>query len=348
MIFTAFSELGTNGRSLAHAVMGGVRELSKKEASVDNSGYVSKDTTPEHELIPTSWWVGGLLLSGVFTILVMYFNFNIPVYATIGAIILSFFLAFVSLQASGGTAINPTGAVARVTQLVFSRVPNPDIKIVQKTNLMCADIAASVCSQAVDMVGDLKTGHLAGASPRAILWTQLVGSVFAVGIAVPLFLLYTQAYPCVLDESIKKCQFAVPTVIAWAKVAKILTGEGSVPHASMIMTIVCCILAVINVVVRVKFVPDRLKPYWINLNAVGLGFINPSLAIPIAMLIGWTAGQIWKRTSPKTHERLMYSISAGLIAGVGIAGLVNAAMTIGNVQAGVVTVECGLDGVTLC
>ncbi|KAF9908043.1 hypothetical protein EC991_010287 [Linnemannia zychae] len=351
MVFTAFSELGANGKSLGHAIMGGIREgrnvirkLTKKSALTDSSNYVSKDTVPEHELIPTSWWVGGLLLSGIFTVLVMYFNFNVPVYATIGAIILSFFLAFVGLQASGETDINPTGAVAKVTQLAFSRIPNPDIKVVQKTNLMCANIAASVCSQAVDMVGDLKTGHLVGASPRAMLWAQLVGSVFAIAIAVPLFMLYTQAYPCVLNENIPNCQFKAPAVVAWANVAKILTGEGSVPKASMILTIVCCVLAIANIVFRVKFLPDRFKPYWINLNAVGLGFINPSPAIPIAMCIGWTSGQIWKRTSPKTHERLMYSISAGFIAGVGIAGLINAAMTIGGVSGGVVKVGCGPSG----
>ncbi|KAG0353893.1 hypothetical protein BGZ54_001976, partial [Gamsiella multidivaricata] len=208
MVFTAFSELGVRGPSLYHGVMGGIREgrnvvrsWRKKAALVDASGYVSKDTTPEHELIPTSWWLGGLLVSGIFTILVMYFNFNVPVYATIGAIFISFLLAFVGLQASGETDINPTGAVAKVTQLVFSRIPNPDLQVVQKTNLMCANIAASVCSQAVDMVGDLKTGHLIGASPRAMLGAQLVGSVFAIAIAIPLFIVYTKAYPCVLDSA---------------------------------------------------------------------------------------------------------------------------------------------------
>ncbi|KAF9918417.1 hypothetical protein FBU30_000214 [Linnemannia zychae] len=348
MVFTAFSELGANGKSLSHAIMDGVRalrnvirRLSKKEALTDSSNYVSKDTTPAHELIPTIWWVGGLLASGIFTVLVMHFNFHVPVYATLGAIVLSFLLAFVGLQASGETDINPTGAVAKVTQLAFSRIPNPDIKVVQKTNLMCANIAASVCSQAVDMVGDLKTAHLIGASPRAMLGAQLIGSVFAIAIAVPLFMLYTQAYPCVLNEKIPNCQFAVPAVVAWSNVAKILTGDGSVPHASMILTIVCCCLAVLNIIIRVKFLPDRIKPYWINLNAVGLGFINPSPAIPVAMCIGWLGGFIWKRTSPRTHERLMYSISAGLIAGVGIAGLINAAMTIGGVKGGVIHAGCG-------
>ncbi|KAF9351721.1 hypothetical protein BGX34_000394 [Mortierella sp. NVP85] len=255
----------------------------------------------------------------------MYFNFHVPVYATIGAIILSFLLAFVGLQASGETDINPTGAVAKITLLVFSRIPCSDLSVIQKTNIMCANIAASVCSQAVDMVRDLKTGHLVGVAPRAMLAAQLIGSVFA--IAFSLFILYnTKAYPCVLDTSAEHCQFAVPSVVAWENMCKILTGDGKVPRESMILTIVCCILGIINVVIRVKFLPDSWKPYWINLNAVGLGFINPSPSIVFAMMIGWIAGWIWKRVNIGSHERLMCSVSAGLIAGVGNARLINAAM----------------------
>ncbi|KAG0251796.1 hypothetical protein BG011_007369 [Mortierella polycephala] len=348
MVFTAFSELGANYKSIFLACKAAVHEFRnsirkfQKKAIVDGSHLKpTNDPIPTHEQIPTSWWVGGLFISGIWTVLVMRFNFHVPVYATIGAIIISFFLAFVGLQASGETDINPTGAVAKVTQLVFSRIPDPSIQVVQKTNLMCANIAASVCSQSVDMVGDLKTAQLLNASPRAMLWAQLVGSVFAIAIAMPLFLLYTTAYPCVLQEGIKDCPFEAPAVVAWANVCKILTGDGTVPKSSLTLTIVLCALAIVNVVVRVKFLPDSWKPYWINLNALGLGFINPSPAIPVAMAVGWTAGAIWKRFGSNSHQRLMYSVSAGLIAGVGIAGLINAAMTIGGVDGSVVKVGCG-------
>jgi len=219
MVFTAFSELGARGPSLYHGIKGGVREirnmtrkLQKKKALVDTSGYVSKDTTPEHELIPTTWWLGALFASAVFTILVMYFNFHVPVYATIGAIILSILLAFVGLQASGETDINPTGVVAKVTRLMFSRTPNSDLRVVPKTNLMCANIAASVCSQAVDIVGDLKTGHLVGAAPRAMLAAlaaQLIGSVFAISRLIHVFWTLVQ-----------HCQFAVPSMVAWETCAR--------------------------------------------------------------------------------------------------------------------------------
>ncbi|KAG0332275.1 hypothetical protein BG000_010196 [Podila horticola] len=354
MVLSAFSELGVNWRSLYFSLQVVVREgrnvirkLSKKEALVvETGGQVSKDTTPEHEMIPTSWWVSGLLVSTLFTILVMYFNFQVPVYASIGVVILSFFLAFVGLQSTGETDINPTGSVGKVTQMVFSRIPNADIQIVQKTNLMCANIAAAACSQAVDMVSDLKTAQLTKASPRAMLGAQMVGSVFAIAIAIPLFLLYAGAYPCILVESINgaKCQFTAPAVHAWASTCRLLTGGGTIPKESLITTIVLGLLAILSVIIRVKFVPEAWKPYWPNMNAFGLGFINVGVNLPCCMLTGWVAGQLWLKFGKASHGRLMYSVSAGLISGIGIAGVIKAAFTVGGVKGKNVLIGCGPDG----
>ncbi|KAG0092055.1 hypothetical protein BGZ93_005714 [Podila epicladia] len=357
MVFTAFSELGANWRSLYFSLQVVVREgrniirkLSKKEAlAVATNAPVSKDTTPEHEQIPTSWWVSGLLVSTLFTILVMYFNFQVPVYASIGVVILSFFLAFVGLQSTGETDINPTGAIGKVTQLVFSRIPSNDIKIIQKTNLMCANIAAAACSQAVDMVSDLKTAQLTKASPRAMLGAQMVGSVFAIAIAIPLFLLYAGAYPCILVGPVEgvKCAFPTPAVNAWESTCLLVTGGGTIPRESMILTIVSGIVAILNVFIRVKFVPDAWKPYWPNLNAFGLGFVNTGVSSPSCMLIGWIVGRLWLKFGKASHGRLMYSVSAGLISGYGIAGVIKAAFTIGGVKGKNVLVGCGVDG-SLC
>ncbi|GJJ75483.1 hypothetical protein EMPS_07841 [Entomortierella parvispora] len=355
MVFTAFSELGANWRTIyfsfqvvVHEGRNLVRKLLKKTPVTHETTRVTKDTTPEHELIPTSWWVSGLVISTLFTILVMYFNFEVPVYASIGVVILSFFLAFVGLQSTGETDINPTGAIGKVTQLVFSRIPNDNIHIVQKTNLMCANIAAAACSQAVDMVSDLKTAQLTKASPRAMLGAQMVGSVFAIAIAIPLFLLYAGAYPCILQAPVEgvKCQFPTPAVNAWEATCRLLTGGGTIPKESMILTIVAGVVAILNVFIRVKFVPEAWRPYWPNFNAFGLGFVNTGPNVPCCMLIGWVAGQLWLKFGKVSHGRLMYSVSAGLISGIGIAGVIKAALTVGNVAGGNVTVGCG-DG-TLC
>ncbi|KAG0039326.1 hypothetical protein BGZ82_008774 [Podila clonocystis] len=349
MVFTAFGELGVNGKSLWHGVKSGVREgrniirrLTNRGQLVDDSNYVSKDTVPPHLQVPTLWWTSGLLVSGVFTVVLMAVDFKVPVYSTILAIILSFILAFVGLQASGETDINPTGSIGKVTQLVFSRFPG-DLAVVQKTNLMCANISASVCAQAVDMVGDLKTGHLLGASPRSQFLAQCVGSVFAIAAAVPLFVLYTEAYKCIIDESINKCEFGLVSVVTWQAVCKLLTTGGTIPKASVITAGVCCILAVANILFRIKFVPEKIRPYWINLNAVGLGLINPSPALAMAMLTGWAAGRIWIKISQQSHEKYMYSIAGGFISGVGVAGIIKALLVLGKVEDGSVHWGCTPD-----
>ncbi|KAG0303884.1 hypothetical protein BGZ97_001702 [Linnemannia gamsii] len=287
MVFAAFSELGANWRSLYYSVKvvgregrNIIRKLSKKEPlAVNTAGHVSKDTTPEHEQIPTSWWVSGLIVSTIFTIIVMYFNFQVPVYASIGV--------------------------------------------------------------AVDMVSDLKTAQLTKASPRAMLGAQIIGSIFAIAIAIPLFLLYATAYPCILTEHGGECQFPTPAVIAWSNVCKLLTGGGTIPKESLIATIVLGLVSVLNVYVRVKFVPDAWKPYWPNMNAFGLGFINSGVSTPCCMLIGWVAGRLWLKFGKASHGRLMYSVSAGLISGIGIAGVIKAAFTIGGVAGKNVLIGCG-------
>ncbi|KAG0226299.1 hypothetical protein BGW41_004230 [Actinomortierella wolfii] len=350
MVFTSFGELGVHFKSLWFGVMSGVYQIRNlirrlfKRATLENSAeHVSKDPVPPHLQVPTLWWVSGLIVSMIFTIVLMAVDFKIPFYWTLLAIVISFILAFVGLQASGETDINPTGSIGKVSQLIFARIPG-ETHVVQKTNLMMANISASICSQAVDMVGDLKTGHLLGASPRSQFLAQAVGSLFAVAAAVPLFILYTSAYKCIIDESIGKCEFGLVAVITWQNVCKFLTEGNSLPKESIITTIVLAVLAIVNILIRIKLVPERLRPYWINLNAVGLGFINPSPAIPIAMLTGWTAGKLWARFSAKTHEKFMYSVAGGFIAGVGVAGIIKAFLTLSGVQSGQITAGCGHDG----
>ncbi|KAG0208519.1 hypothetical protein BGX28_000573 [Mortierella sp. GBA30] len=351
MVFTAFGELGVNGRSLWHGITSGVlaarnliRRLTKRAELVNDSQYVSKDPVPPHLQVPTLWWVSGLLISAVFTIVLMAVDFKVPVYSTIIAILLSFILAFVGLQASGETDINPTGSIGKVTQLVFSRFPG-ELQVVQKTNLMCANISASICAQAVDMVGDLKTGHLLGASPRSQFLAQCVGSVFAIAAAVPLFILYTEAYSCITDATVEKCEFELVSVRTWQAVCEVLTTGGTVPRGSVITAIVLAVVAIANILIRIKLVPEKIRPYWVNLNAVGLGMINPSPALALAMLTGWAAGQIWYRFNRIAHEKYMYSVAGGFISGVGVAGIIKAIMVLSGVKDG--TVRWGCDN-TIC
>ncbi|KAG0014485.1 hypothetical protein BGZ82_001740 [Podila clonocystis] len=50
---------------------------------------------------------------------------------------------------------------------------------------------------------------------------------------------------------------------------------------------------------------------------------------------------LWFDLGKVSHGRLMYSVSAVLISGIGIVGLIKAALTVGNVAGKNVLVGCG-------
>ena len=88
--------------------------------------------------------------------------FGILWYETLVAIALSAVLAAVAARSLGETDINPMGGVGKVTQLVFGGISPGQMA----TNLMSAGITNGGAAQAGDMMQDLKTGYLLGASPR--------------------------------------------------------------------------------------------------------------------------------------------------------------------------------------
>ena len=67
------------------------------------------------------------------------------------------------------------------------------------------------------------------------------------------------------------------------------------------------------------FVPSGL--------AMGIAFIIPAY-YSLVMFYGLCVWWIWKMISPKSVERLNFAVASGLIAGEGLMGIVNAALTI--------------------
>lgn len=95
------------------------------------------------------------------------------------ALLLGFLFAFVGVNASGTTDTNPIGVIAKAGQLIIGGVTKgsgASIAHQQKTSLIAGSIVGQSAAHSVDCVGDLKTGHLIGASPSSQFWAQLAGS----------------------------------------------------------------------------------------------------------------------------------------------------------------------------
>ncbi|KXN73603.1 hypothetical protein CONCODRAFT_3419, partial [Conidiobolus coronatus NRRL 28638] len=187
MICASFTELACQYKSVYNGFKGAFlsvynvfAKLTGKPQKHIESGY---DPVPEHEQIPGWQWSIGLMISIIFTILVLQFYFSIQWYLGLLSIIIGFLLSIVNTQCNGETNMNPTGVIGKTTQFIFAPIKQSSVTLDLQTNLIAGCVAATCANQTVEMVGDLKTGHLLRASPKSQFYAQIVGSLFGVVVA---------------------------------------------------------------------------------------------------------------------------------------------------------------------
>ncbi|KAJ1536185.1 hypothetical protein HK096_000262 [Nowakowskiella sp. JEL0078] len=362
MVVSSFAELAGRWKSLLHGIQGlfseskvavsGISNRSKT-APVDESEMQplndkninlpkvqkkyddSEDPALPHEQVPVLWWSLGLLTSVIFSTVVLTVFFHVNWYEAVLALVLGFIFAFVGVQVTGDTDITPIGSIGKTSQFIFAAFQNADKVQMLRSNLIHGQVAAACAAQTVDMVSDLKTGHLLRASPRSQFLAQLVGSFFAVFFSVGLFTLFGTSYPCLLQEPTKNstsCTFEAPSVQAWTAVSVMLVSgiDKTIPSSSAYT----CLAAAIGAVAFTfyKFVPGKYREYLPNLNAIGIAFVNPQPYIGLAMLLGAIVNIIWKKRSPATNALFLCAIASGLVAGEGIGGIVEALYTLAGLN----------------
>jgi uncharacterized oligopeptide transporter (OPT) family protein len=276
---------------------------------------LGEESTTNTELIPNSWWIGGIFVASPILMVIADYYYNIPWYLTLVAIPLSAVLASVGVRSVGETNLNPVGGLGKVTQLVFGGLAPG----VMSTNLMAAAITAGGASQAADMMQDLKTGYLLGASPRKLFVAQLGGVVAGVIFVVPVFMILTSAW------ELGSKNLPAPAGFAWKAMAELLAKglDALPPHAAKASIIAAVFGATLPCLRRFP----SIKLYVPSGLAFGIGFITPPDA-PICMFIGLMALMIWRLKNSKAAENLSYAVASGLIAGEGLMGIVVAALAI--------------------
>lgn len=178
----------------------------------------------------------GLVASIILSIVLLKVQFKVSPGHTIIAIVLAFILALIGIQSSGTIGINPIGPVAKCSQLVIGGVSKGqglEIKPAQTVNLIAGSLAGQAAGHSVDMVLDLKIGHLLSATPKGQFWAQFWGTVCTIVPLTGVFIVYSKAYPCIVDSNVEPCQFGMPAVQAWKAVAIAMTDtDNPIPLSS--------------------------------------------------------------------------------------------------------------------
>lgn len=303
MVTSGLLQFAFQWRSIARA-FSGIGNLFGSKAEV-------KDDPIARVEVPSSWFLGGTLLSGLGCIVVLYMAFNTSIWMGIIAIVLSFFLAIVACRATGETDVTPIGAMGKITQLAFGALAPSNIV----TNLMTASVTAGSASSSADLLIDLKSGYLLGANPRKQFIAQFLGIFAGTLVVVPAFYILVPT-----ADALGTDQWPAPAAQVWAAVAKLLAaGVHSLhPTAQLGMLIGGTLGLLLPILERLL---PKARPYIPSATGLGLAMVIPFFN-SLAMFIGATVALLLEKKKPVFADRYIIPVSSGLIAGESLMGIV--------------------------
>lgn len=282
--------------------------------------------------VPQRWFAIGLLFCVIACVYMQAAWFGVPILEGIISVAAAFLLSVVAARATGETGVTPIGAMGKITQLLFGvLVPGN-----AAANLMTATVTAGSASHSADLLMEVKTGYLLGASPRKQFWAQMLGVFAGAAVCVPVYFLIAK------PEKLGK-ELAAPAAVAWASVAKLLKdGAKNLPKLALIGIVVGLVIGVLIAVLeeiasrqhaaqiakhKESHPDDRAPPppNWSTYipSATGLGIalvidFNDSFAMFLGALAAWYLLTHHKETA----ERYTVSVASGAIAGEGLMGII--------------------------
>lgn len=349
----SFAELGANYRTIWASVVQLLAPISQvfRKINIDEKDVIY-DPAPDNEQVPWWAWTGGIVASTILTCVVLGVQYGQNVGVSILSIIFAFIFSFIGAESTGRTNITPVTSIGNASQLVVGGITRGHypVRDAQLLNLTGGMVALGASEQSADMLGDLKTTHLLGASPRVQFYAQMVGALVSIFMSVGVYVLFSEAYPCINNLAGQaNCSFPAPDVGAWRAIAVAVTSPTlPIPSSSGYTSIGFAIIAVLVTFVKYRFIPTSKHGWVPNLNAIGIAFILPTATYPTAMAVGSTFVYFWQEHYPVAYGMYCYAIAAGFIAGEGLGGIVGAVLQVAKVSGNLHGTSAGCPAFMYC
>lgn len=264
---------------------------------------------------PMGWFLAGQAVAAIALSILGWYMLAMPVWQSLLAVVLSFFLALVACRITGETDVTPIGALGKVTQLTFGVIAPKNVNV----NLMSANITAAAAASSADLLTDLKSGYLLGANPRKQFIAQFCGIFVGTVVTVLAF------KAMVPDAEALGTKYAAPSALTWKAVAEALGNGLDSLESLKIQSIAVGAIVGAFLTLLPYCVPERRR-------AKVLRFLPSASGVGLAWCLHWHASLMfaigavvamaWQKASPKSSEEFAIPTASGLIAGSAIMGVV--------------------------
>ena len=265
---------------------------------------------PERIEAPMSWFAAGQIVSLVALAWLGHASFGMPVWESVVAVALSFWLALVACRVTGETDTTPVGAMGKVTQLIFGALHPGNVNV----NLMSANITAGAATSSADLLTDLKSGYLLGANPRQQFLAQFSGIFVGTVVSVLTFsVLVPDAGVLGTD------QFPAPAAQTWSAVA-IALGQGLSSLGSVKLWLIFAGSVVGVVLTLAPVLLPKYEKYLPSASAFGLAWVF-HWYYGLLFFLGALVAFLFERRKPKLAEEFTLPVASGVVAGGSLMGV---------------------------
>ncbi|EYF01593.1 OPT family oligopeptide transporter [Chondromyces apiculatus] len=225
-------------------------------------GVVKRDVL-EHIELPIKVSVIGVPIVSLVLVVIGHAWFGISYWLGAIAVPMVFIFALIAVNSTGLTAITPTGALGKLTQLTYGLLAPGNIT----TNVMSASITAEVANNASNLLMDIKPGYMLGAKPRHQAVGHVLGGVAGLTLSLPVwyFVLIRGDISLYGTEAMP-----VPGAVTWRAAAEILMKGLSFLHPTAKIAVV--VGAVLGIVIEAVKHATKGR-FSLSAAAMGLAFL---------------------------------------------------------------------------
>jgi len=269
---------------------------------------------------PAWWFPAGFLVLGPVLVVLMDRLFGIPWWAGALTLPLALAMGVVAARVTGETDVTPTKALGPVTQLVYGGLLPANVT----ANVMGANATGGVGLHAADLLTNLKTGWLLGASARQQFWAQILGCLVGAVAVVPAFALLVPEASVLGSEA-----FPAPASQVWAGVSQVLSAGAAALHPTARVAALLGLGLGGALAAAEKLLPARLVRFLPSPSGLGIAMMIPAHN-SIAMFLGSLCALALQRRSPALAEATVVPVASGFIAGESLVGIAVAMLVAGG------------------